>query len=357
MDNNNNINSGLNCNEALENDHPAPILVIFLPLFFLAIFLSLLLIALCKSEEKRDNIIRIMSYILIQFVCLPFLIIFIIVNLVLISLSFLCFKKLNYISTKKAFEYCKGCLGYFSKRDVTTIKIGKRVHNVPNSSSSANYKDVNDNSKSNDHPLHLNRVSENLNLNKNSININSNSLNNNNNIAVNNNNNFNNEQLNLRTTGIANSNLNNFDSHLHCENDKEKNLSGLEKINKEPNINNNNLNDDVKDKYNSNLVKSDIVNKNNNKNLIPNYKTEKIENDSNSNKQENKVNIFMSIKDARPQPGNKKANKSKIMEFLNDVLVNKDNTPSYINLFKNIKDKSKEKLEKTDVNNVVIFHK
>lgn len=123
MDQNNIITLKADYSEALENEHPALMLVITLPLFFLIIFLPFLLIALCKSEEKRENIIRIISYILIQFIFLPFLIIFIIFNFVLISMSFLCFKKLNYISSKKAFQYLKGCLSFFSKKNVTAIKI------------------------------------------------------------------------------------------------------------------------------------------------------------------------------------------------------------------------------------------
>lgn len=65
----------------------------------------------------------------------------------------------------------------------------------------------------------------------------------------------------------------------------------------------------------------------------------------------------MSMNDTRLQPVNKKANKSKILNFLSNVLVNNDITPSYVNLFKNIKDKSKEKMEKKDVGANVVFNK
>jgi hypothetical protein len=343
MENNDN-HSRSNYIEILENDHPAIKLVIILPLFFLAIFLTFLLIELIKAEEKRENIIRIISFSLIQFVCLPFLIIFIIVNLVLVSLSFLCFKKLNYLSSKKVFEYLKNCFAYFSKKVDTTIKIEKEFNCTSNASLTDNYKDVNNDSKSKDNPLQINKFSENLNLNINN-NKNINNLNN-----LNKNNSYKNSKVNnILSNALDNNNdkdinniqnkknfvnlnsiSNNFDSKIQNKNNKEKNSIGL-----------------------NNLIKADVENMiiNNNNNLANN---DLINNNTN---QANKANIFVSSKDPRPLPVNKKANKIKIMDFLNGVLVNKDNTPTYVNLLRYIKDKSTEKLKNKLANNVVIFNK
>jgi len=366
MDNKSNQTLKADYSEILENEHTATILVIVLPLFFLAIFISFLVIALSKSEEKRENIIRIICYILIQFICLHFLIIFIFINLILISISFLCFEKLKYLSTKKVYEYFKSCcINFCSKKDVISIRIEKRVHNNINPAESYNYKGVNNDSKSNSKSLDMNKFSDNLNLNNNNYNnknidLNlknnnpnalSNNMNNNNNdlnihninhnlnLNTNSDKNNNDNTQNLRMTGIANSNLNNnTEFNLHSETVKEKNLC---EINKNNMINNNiNCND---------LGRVELVNKN--------EILSKNEENTNNQDKNKKVNIFMTLNNSRPLPVNKKSNKRKIIDFLSDVLLNKDNSPSYINLLKNIKNKSAEKLEKRMEAAAAILHK
>jgi hypothetical protein len=109
-----------------------------------------------------------------------------------------------------------------------------------------------------------------------------------------------------------------------------------------------NINDINKEKINTNSDNFDSnLNKKNENNII---------NESNVNTK--KINIFMPVNETRPLPVKKKPNKNKIMDFLSNALVNNDNTPSYVNLFKNIKDKSKEKLENKSngsANAVIIF--
>ena len=93
------------------------------------------------------------------------------------------------------------------------------------------------------------------------------------------------------------------------------------------------------------------------------------DNDKNNNSKEelkqNKINIFLNMNsnnnnnyNYNKPPNNRKVDKGKIMSFLSDVLVNEDNTPSYVNFFQSIKQKSKEKLEiQNKSNNIISLHK
>jgi len=280
-------------------------IVIFLPIGLFLIFLIILIIALIKSNEPLGNILRIIFYIIAQFLFLPFLVLFILINSILLSISILFCKEVKYISFKKisnAFE----CLKCQCEKKVDVIKIQKK-----------NVENININNDTNTNNL--------------KINLQKNVINNNRDIIIEEKKEEK-KEYEIKEEQKENLDLPNFNNNLN--NKKENNFEEIHQSDK---------------KFNSNNPK--VENKNNIINKIDDSKEELKEDkvkislnfnpDSNSNSKninQNKRNYNYNF---NKPPLNRKVDKGKIMNFLGEILVNKDNTPSYINFLQSIKQKSK----------------
>jgi uncharacterized membrane-anchored protein YitT (DUF2179 family) len=138
--------------------------IVICPIIILSI-LTIVSYMIIKAQENKTNTLRIVIYHLLQFICLPLLMIFFILNVFLISFSYLFCKKLCYISTKNTMECLLSCFQKLKcKKSVNTIIITKKKMNeLPERANK--YKDVNNDSKQES------TNNQNLNLNKNKPNL------------------------------------------------------------------------------------------------------------------------------------------------------------------------------------------
>jgi hypothetical protein len=228
--------------------HPSILEIILIPVSIFLIFFIIFLFILGNTEKETSIRLRIIIYTLIQFLLLPMLIIFLLINLALVLISLLCFKKAHYISLKSI------CLKRGSSQEIqgtkaNVIVVKKRLHTEIENNSNVEIKKQQSIGEGQAKGITMPNIVtiKNETIDKSA---NNNCPNNNGSIV----------QLALRSY-----------------------IPGIDDINK---------------------------------------------------KTVNFVNNF-------PRTG--KANKGKIMEFLQKALVSDDNTPSYINFIKTIKDKTKEK--------------
>lgn len=314
----------------LENNEINYMIVIFLPLGMFLFFLASLLFALVKSEEPSGNILRIIFYIIAQFLLIPFLVLFILINTISLSISVVFCDEAKYISVKKIksfFEYFKcNC-----EKKIEVIKIEKKIENVPNKKNDMpKVKKLNKENKEN--------LNEDKEKEKNSIEI---------------------SEKNFVENKEKNEKLNNNKEEI-----KEEKKEVEIKDEKKENLQNEFWNKKENQLEQINIMDKNILHNNSNKNL--NLKNENKQDDSKEELKQKKVNIFLDVNkndennnaqrnyNFNKPPAKRKVDKGKIMNFLGEVLVNKDNTPSYINLFHTIKQKSKERLEKQNKSNNII---
>lgn len=303
--------------EYLENIQINYTLVILLPLIFLIIFLLILITALIKSDETTGNISRILFYILSQFLLMPFLMLFILINIFTLSISVMFCKEAKYISLKKIAEFFD-CVKCTCRKKINVIKVEKKIDYFgPNSNSEV------------DKQKKKERISNNSDSEK--------------------------DKEIYKYNPYSNNPSNKEENNIIEEFKEEKKEFEIKEEKKE--------NIDILDRESQNCP-SNINNR------ASHYEISKIENKANESKEElkqNKVHILLNVnsneeeRDATNKnynfnkpPPKRRIDKGKIMNFLGDVLVNKDNTPSYINFFQSIKQKSKERLENQNKSNNIV---
>jgi hypothetical protein len=148
-----------------EVKHMSPAVIVLFPLIFISIFTSIIYFVLNKNEKDLKNKLRIIIFILLQFFCLPLLMIFFIVNSVLIFASYIFCKKLIYISTKNTLEFFSWlCEKIKCQRGVKTIVISKKQNSSELPERASRYKDVADASKDENSKQNMNLNLNNKNL-------------------------------------------------------------------------------------------------------------------------------------------------------------------------------------------------
>lgn len=134
-----------------KGQHPNPALIFFLPFIIMIIGFTLLIILVHKSEKEPSlkNKLRVLFYYMLQFLCLPLLVLFLFINGILILISYLFLRSLWYISIKNMVEFFEKICGKICccKSKVASIKIERKSDDVKLPERANRYKDVSDNSK------------------------------------------------------------------------------------------------------------------------------------------------------------------------------------------------------------------
>jgi hypothetical protein len=242
------------------NSNPNVVVIFVFPFLTLVIFFLTLVCILHKTDPDSNwkSKFRILFYMIFQFLCLPVLLIFLLINVALIFASYVFCRKLVYISTKTIFDFfssifeklkiCNKCK-FGSTEEVNRIKIKKKESNeIEELPERANkYKEVSNESGGANDPKNIAVVKQ---------------------------------------------------SNLHLNND-------------------------------------------------------------NNNEAVDKKDIFSLNPPNRPNINKKVKNKGKIFEFLSKTLLSEDNTPGYVTLLNNIKNKAKVKKENknlSDLKNTVVIN-
>lgn len=269
--------------EKIETNDIIGVVIIHLIMLILSLTLIFWLIYKTDKEALLSQKIKHFFYFISQYFFLPFLFLYLLINISILGVSYLCCKNIHYITFKdvlncsqKIFccpiQKCKECLSNWfcsvckccKKERIQTIKVESRNPVNRNKEESIN-------NKSNERMIQNNQ--DNL-------------------------------QLKFERSAIT-----------IKENEESKIIKNDNPINQQ---NNNNNNNEIKE----NPI--EIINE------LPS-----IEQTSNDIKSNNN-NII------RP-PVKKPVNKSKIMEFLESALVNDNNNPVYINLINQVKDNIKSR--------------
>jgi hypothetical protein len=79
---------------------PSVVSIILIPGSIFLVFMAVFLFILAHTEKETNIRVRIIIYTLIQFTLLPLLLIFLVINVILITFSYLFCKRLYYISFK-----------------------------------------------------------------------------------------------------------------------------------------------------------------------------------------------------------------------------------------------------------------
>lgn len=118
-------------------------LVYVIPLIIFVFFGAILVLILYKNTKEKYKIVSTLIFIMIQFLFLPFLIIFVLVNLSMIGISYFCFKKIYYFNLNRRIDWLvsKICC-VKGNPTVTSIKVTSKNNPIPERANK--YKDINE---------------------------------------------------------------------------------------------------------------------------------------------------------------------------------------------------------------------
>lgn len=242
----NNNNDDDDTTNTITGYQPELQIVILVPIVIFAIFASILVLIIYKLDRASTNKLKLVIYILIQFIMLPFLVVFVAGNAISMAISYLACKKLVYLSSKDIINFIINCKNRFRTGENSVIQIAKKQEEgVKMPERAERYREV-----ANDSKTAQMGPSPNLQLSNN----------------------------------VSGNNIGNSNQQLNM-----------------------------------------IADKNNNVNL--------------------------NIQKPPQRPSGKK---NKVMDFLSKALVGDDNTPSYVNLIRTIKNNTKAKMQNKTENVIVI---
>ena len=101
------------------------IFIVLLPIIFIVLFILFLLLLINYAEDNLKNTVRILCYVLIEYIAMPFLVIFLILNAFLLSISYFCCKSVIYISITNMCQFINKFFNKCKKVDGEIIQIKK----------------------------------------------------------------------------------------------------------------------------------------------------------------------------------------------------------------------------------------